>query len=686
MKQFSLLLIVVLLLACSEEKSTAYQLTSPNNTIATKIGLNASGSPFYQIAYKGETVIDTSYLGFELREQGDLSGGFQILASAASSYDKTWEQPWGEWQSVRNHYQELRVQLEEQNGQKRRLDLVFRAFDGGVAFRYEFPEQTNLKELVIISELTQFNLTDDHTCWWIPANYDSYEHLYKESKISEIDGGSQVNEALAQVSIPILNAAHTPLTMKTAAGVYLSIHEADLTNYAGMTLRSEAGNLLECELVPWADGTKVKTTAPGMTPWRTIQIGDSPGALLESAMILNLNDPNALGDVSWVKPMRYMGIWWAMHLKKWTWDSGDLHGATTENAKAYIDFAAEHGFGGVLIEGWNLGWDRKEPFNYTKAYPDFAIEEVVNYGREKGVSLIGHHETYGAVGNYEKQLEDAMKFYGRLGVPAVKTGYVGQLLPDKEYHHGQWFVQHMQRVIDEAAKNKVAIVGHEVIKATGKRRTYPNMMARECLRGSEFNSPWGGGNPPEHLTIVPFTRMLAGPIDYTPGLFKLKLDKYKEGYAVPTTFAYQLAEYIVVYSPVHMASDLPEHYREHPEAFEFVKQVPVDFITFKVLDAEIGDYVTIARQEKNTGHWFVGSLTDEQPRKVTIDLSFLEAGKKYTADIYRDAADAHSLTNPEAYEIEKDRLVAAADTIAVNLAPGGGVAISLKPIDEDPDR
>lgn len=674
---------MLLLNACSETSESVLTQVSPNEAHQLSFNLTDKGIPYYLITHQEKTVIDTSFLGFSLQNQKDLKEGFEIVSSSTSSFDETWEQPWGEQQFIRSHYNELRVHLQEKAEPQRKLDLVFRLFDDGAAFRYEFPEQENLKDFVIMSEHTQFKMTGDHRCWWVPANYDSYEYLYTESRLSEIDATSQLELPLASVKIPILNATHTPLTMKTDDGLYLSIQEADITDYAGMTLRSEEDNLLECELVPWKDGSKVKTSAPSVTPWRSIQIADTPGELLESALILNLNDPNELGDVSWVYPMKYIGIWWGMHLKAWTWEAGPLHGATTERTKQYIDFAAENGFGGVLVEGWNIGWeptaDRSTSLDFVTPYPDFDLQEVARYGREKGVSLIGHHETFGGVSNYEQRLDTAMTLYGSLGVAGVKTGYVGPLVPEEEYHHGQWFVRHMQRVIEEAARNKISIVAHEPIKASGKRRTYPNMVAREAVRGSEFNSPWGGGNPPEHMTIVPFTRMLSGPIDYTPGLFKLELSDFREGYSVPTTLAYQLAEYVVVYSPVQMASDLIEHYELYPDAFEFIKQVGVDWETSRVLDAEIGEYVVIARKEKGTGHWFVGALTDENPRNITVDLSFLDTENDYQADIYRDADDAHYQTNPEAYEIEKGRSVKATDKIELKLAPGGGAAVVLLP-------
>ena len=652
-------------------------LISPSGHNFISFSLDEQGGAYYVVKHKEKEVISSSKLGFELLNDNNLNKNFKIQSSEISTFSETWEQPWGEKQFIENNYNELTVHLVEKGASARKLDIIFRAYDDGIAFRYHFPKQPNLTDFVITSEVTQFQMTGDHTAWWIPANYDSYEHLYKQTPISQIDATDQVNAALASVSIPVMNATHTPLTMKTADGLHISIHEADITDYAGMTLRSEPGNLLECDLVPWKDGTKVKAKSPFSSPWRTIQIAQTPAELLESSLIINLNKPNSLGDVSWVKPMKYVGIWWGMHLGKQTWEMGPNHGATTTNAKKYIDFAAENGFGGVLIEGWNIGWDRKEPFDYTKAYPDFDLEEVVAYGKSRGVSLIGHHETYGALSHYETQLDSAWNMYGKLGVIGVKTGYVGKLQPDLEWHHGQWFVRHFQRVIDKAAEQKMVVVAHEPIKPSGKRRTYPNMIAREGVRGSEFNSTWGGGNPPEHLTIVPFTRMLAGPIDYTPGIFKLDLSEYKPGYKVPTTLAYQLAEYVVIYSPVQMASDLPEHYALYPDAFEFIKQVGVDWEDSKVLDAEIGDYVAIARKERGTGNWFIGALTDENSREMTINFDFLDEGVTYEVTIYKDSEEADFETNQESYEIISDLKLTQSDKIDVRLARGGGVGISL---------
>jgi hypothetical protein len=491
--------------------------------------------------------------------------------------------------------------------------------------------------------------------------------------------------------------------MKTDDGLYLSFHEADLTNYPGMTLKVEPKNLDMVSELVGSDilGGKAKETLPFNTPWRTIQIAEKAGDLIESKMILNLNDPNVIGDVSYFKPMKYVGIWWEMHIGKSTWDlegSQDMntfttgkvgtsrHGATTENAKKYIDFASQNGIKGLLVEGWNTGWDkwinndREGVFDFMTPYPDYNFDEVVKYAREKGVEIIMHHETSAAPRTYEKQMDVAYDFMKANGINSVKTGYVGKIIPKGEYHHGQWMVNHYQKVIEEAAKKKIAVNAHEPIKDTGKRRTYPNAISREGLRGQEFNA-WSkdGGNPPSHLPTIAFTRMLAGPIDFTPGVFNIKFDDYKKGNQVNTTLAQQLALYVVIYSPIQMACDLPEHYmvngKVHP-AFQFITDVGVDWQQTKVLDGEVGDFVVIARQERNTGNWFVGGITDENARTKHVMFDFLEDGKTYNATIYKDGPNAHWNDNPEDYTIEHMK-VTKESMIDITMAPGGGFAISI---------
>ncbi|MCG8374206.1 MAG: glycoside hydrolase family 97 protein, partial [Balneolales bacterium] len=548
--------------------------------------------------------------------------------------------------------------------------------------------------VIVMDERTQFALSGDHTVWWQPGDWDIYEQLYTESKFSEIDVDPyRANLAnLAQTYIPE-NAVNTPVTMRTEGGIHLSFHEANLWDYAGMTLKIDPQNLrMESELVG-SDrlGHKVIRELPFSTPWRTIQISEDAGGLIESRMILNLNEPNKLGDVSWFTPMKYVGIWWEMHLGIASWDyeqslnpdSEIPHGATTENAKRYIDFAAENGIGGVLIEGWNIGWDRwigfpdrEGVFDFVTPYPDYDIDEVTGYAEEKGVQIIMHHETSAAPRTYEQQMDEAYSLMQNYGMHSVKTGYVGPIIPDGEYHHGQWMVNHYNHSMVTAAEYEVALNIHEPVKATGLRRTYPNMATREGLRGQEFNA-WAadGGNPPDHLPTVAFTRMLSGPIDFTPGIFNIKLDPYKETNQINTTLAQQLALYVVIYSPLQMAADLPENYEGQP-AFQFIRDVGVDWEHTKVLNGEVGDYVTIAREERETGNWFVGGITDENAREVTISFDFLDSGAEYSAVLYSDGEDAHWDNNPTSINIEEIDVDHNTE-LALQMAEGGGFAISL---------
>lgn len=642
------------------------------------------GQPAYQIL-KGQTVvIDTSFLGLQFVEQPPLINDFKIVNLSPSNFTREWEQPWGERRIVLNTFREIRVDMKEKTGLMRLFSITFRLYDDGVAFKYDIPTQENITGLKVAEELTEFNLTGDHEAWWIPADYDSYEYLYTNSRVSEINSESMVgkHEPLPG-GIQNTRAVNTPVTLKTNAGLHLSIHEAALIDYPGMTLKLNDNQGFRSELVPNGKGYRADISLPFSSPWRTVQIANNAAELLLSDIIINCNDHNTLGDISWIKPMKYMGIWWGMHLGIMTWGPGESHGATTENAKKYLDFASEHGFDGLLIEGWNIGWEywadweKVDFFDFTQPYDDFDIEEVTNYGAAKGVSLIGHHETSGDIGNYERQLDSAMAYYQRLGVTAIKTGYVSKMKPMAgEYHHGQMMVNHYRRVIEKAAEYEISIVAHEPIKPTGERRTYPNMMSREGIRGSEYNSPWGGENPPEHLTVVPFARMLAGPIDYTPGIFQLTYDKYNQSEKkAPTTLAYQLASYVIIYSPVQMASDLPENYEGHP-AFQFIKDVGIDWEQSHVLDAEIGDYVVMAREERGTGNWFVGGLADENGMDYTLDFNFLPKNQEFVATIYRDAEDSHFETNPMTYEIEKME-VNSNSSIKISMKPGGGFAISL---------
>ncbi|HSW54512.1 MAG TPA: glycoside hydrolase family 97 protein [Ignavibacteriaceae bacterium] len=688
MKLITLLILIFLLslslIQCGNRIENL-ETSSPDGKIKVNFFLSEDGTLGYSIDYSKKRVIDTSYSGFDFQEALPFKENLEIINSYTSSFDETWETVWGEQRFIRNNYNELKIELKEKGKKERRCFIVFRVFDDGVGFRFEFPHQENFKNVVIVDENTQFKLTGDHTCWWIPGDWDIYEHLFNTTKFSEIDALSKRgHESLAQTYIPE-NAVSTPVSLRSDDGIYISILEANLTNYSEMTLKVDKDNFLfQSELVGNDSGIKVKAETPFLTPWRLILIGDEASDLVSSRTILNLNEPNIIEDVSWIKPTKYIGIWWEMHIGKSTWDmQSGRHGATTENAKRYIDFAAKNRIGAVLIEGWNTGWenwfgthDREGIFDFVTPYPDYDLNEVVRYAKEKKVQIIMHHETSAAIMTYEKQLDTAFALCRSLGIHAVKTGYVGQILPDGEYHFGQWMINHFTKVMEKAAEYQIMINIHEGIKQTGLRRTYPNMMSAEGLRGQEFNA-WSndGGNPPEHLTIVPFTRMLAGPIDYTPGIFEIKFDKYKKENQVNTTLAHQLALYVVIYSPLQMAADLPENYSGHP-AFQFIRDVGVDWDTSIVLNGEIGDFITIVRKERNTDKWFLGSITDENERVINISLNFLDIGKKYTATIYSDNEDSHWDKNPTAYKIES-KIVNSSDKLTLKLAPGGGTAISF---------
>jgi glucan 1,4-alpha-glucosidase len=645
----------------------------------------ANGKPGYTILHNDEVIIDTSYVSFDFDNMAPLGNQVEIINVTHEQHNETWEMPWGEQRNVQNNYNEMTILLQEMEEFPRQFYMIFRIYDDGLGFRYVFPEQDHMDEAIIIDENTTFKLTGDHEVWWIPGDWDIYEHLYNHTAFTEIDALSKRDHPnLAQTYIPE-NAVNTPVTMKSSNGVYLSFHEANLTDYSDMTLKIDTDNLqMVSELVGSARlGYKVKRAVPFNTPWRTIQIADRAGDLIESNLIVNLNEPNKLGNVSWFTPMKYIGIWWEMHLGKSTWDyESGKHGATTEHTKELIDFAAANGIGGVLVEGWNTGWerwigfpDREGVFDFVTPYPDYNLQEVVTYAKEKGVEIIMHHETSAAPRTYEQQLDTAFNLMQSLGIHSVKTGYVGKIIPEGEYHHGQWMVNHYRKVLLEASKHEIAINAHEPIKDTGIRRTYPNAISREGLRGQEFNA-WSveGGNPPNHLPTVAFTRMLSGPIDFTPGIFNIKLSPWKEESQVNTTLAHQLGLYVVIYSPIQMAADLIEHY-EGNEAFQFIRDVGVNWETTKVLDGEVGEFVVIARKERDTGNWFIGGITNENSREVTISLDFLEQGA-FSSQIYKDAPDAHWDNNPAVYEIE-ERKLSMADEITITMAPGGGFAISL---------
>jgi alpha-glucosidase len=609
------------------------------------------------------------------RDDANLDAGFAIVAATTTSADATWEQPWGERRLVRDHYNELLVTLEAGDPQ-RRFSVRFRVHDDGLGFRYEVPEQETFGAVIIDDELTEFRLPVDAMGWWTPARgFNRYEYHTRNLPVIDI------------------TLANTPATFRLANGTHFSLHEAALVDYAGYVLEQRDHGLLKTNLTPWSDGALVKTAAPFVTPWRTIQVAPDATGLLDSSLILNLNGPNTLGDVSWVEPGKYVGIWWAMHVGERTWGSGPNHGATTAEAKRYIDFAAEHGFSGVLVEGWNTGWDGNwiengAVFSFTEAYPDFDLEEVAAYALEKGTRLVGHHETSGHISNYEAQMDDAFALYEEVGVRQVKTGYVahggnlqrvddnGELI--KEWHDGQFAVDHFTRVLEAAAKHKISINTHEPVKDTGLRRTYPNWLTREGARGQEYNSAWPLPNRVDHNVNLVYTRLLAGPLDFTPGIFDLEHQGPDSNRRVNSTLAHQLALYVVFYSPVQMAADLPRNYRARPDAFQFIKDVPADWEQSIALAGEVGDFVVFARQDRSSDDWYVGAITDERARNIRAPLDFLDAGRRYTATIYRDADDADWRSNPLALEIER-RTVTAADSLVLPLAAGGGAAVRLEP-------
>jgi alpha-glucosidase len=645
---------------------------SPGHVLQVVVTVNNEGRAGYSVLRAGTPVIAESRLGFLLTDAPKLERNFKAAATARRSVDETWEQPWGERRYVHNQYNELTVSLVETSELARKLEVVFRVYDDGLGFRYEFPDQPPLHDVNIAEELTEFAVVDPATAWWIPAGeWNRYEYLYRKTPLAEV------------------SQAHTPITIKTDRGLYIAFHEAALVDYSSMWLRRSEGTRLKAQLVPASQGAKVKRTAPFTTPWRTMQIADTAGGLYMSDLILNLNEPNKLGDVSWFKPAKYVGIWWAMHLDTASWASGPKHGATTRNAKRYIDFAAQNGFRGVLIEGWNQGWDgdwfaNGSTFSFTQPYPDFDLAGVAAYARSKGVHLVGHHETSANIAHYEPQLPAALDLYAKLGVDVVKTGYVAdaggvQALGDDgrihfEWHDGQVMSRHHLKVVTEAAQRHIAVVAHEPIKDTGLRRTYPNWVAREGARGMEYNA-WGDPpNPPEHEANLVFTRMLGGPFDFTPGVLSLT---GRGGQRIQSTLAKQLANYVVLYSPLQMAADLPENYAKYPGPFQFIKVVPTDWADTRVLNGEVGDYATLARKDRNSDDWYIGSVTDENARTLEVELDFLDAGRTYTAQIYRDADGADWQSNAYAIAIEK-RAVKRGDTLQLKLAPGGGEAIRLQ--------
>ena len=697
--------ILILFICLFSLSASAQTIQSPDGKLSLSFELTADGEPTQQLSYGGRPVLQKSKLGIELKDQPAFTKGFTIVKADTTQTDERWEPVWGEVKQIRNHYKELTVTLQQAALKNRRMIIRFRLFNDGLGFRYEIPEQTDLKYFIVSDEKTEFNLAGDHKTFWIPGDYDTNEYIYSTSKLSEIDAttGKAAQEITARWVIAA-NAVQTPLMMKTSDGLYINIHEAALVNYPAMNLmvNKQTFGLLS-HLVPDAVGNKSYMQAPDKTPWRTIVVSDKAADILASKIILNLNEPSKIRDVSWIKPQKYVGIWWGMHVGKTSWNYADVaniklaetdwtslkpngkHGATTENTKRYIDFAAKHGFDGVLVEGWNVGWEdwfgnwKEDVFDFVTPYPDFNVTELQKYGSEKGVKLIMHHETSASVSNYERRMDEAYRFMKQHGYDAVKTGYVGRIIPRGEHHDGQWMVNHYVRVAEKTAQNKIMLDAHEPVRPTGLHRTYPNWLACEAARGNEFNA-WSVGNPPEHETILPFTRLMGGPMDYTPGIFQIKLDVYQPGKKeqVHTTLAKQLALYVTLYSPLQMAADLPENYERFMDAFQFIKDVALDWDDTKILDAEPGDYLTIARRAKNKDEWYIGAITDEQARTVNISSSYLTTNRWYVASLYTDAANAHWESNPMAYQIQHF-LVNNQTKLKIALASGGGAAISMRP-------
>ena len=681
----------------------AQNVSSPSKTISLNFKLSSDGKPTYSVSYKTKPIVKESTLGIAIKESKSLETNFKIDSIGQKSFNETWQPVLGEQSNIKNSYNEMTVAL-SQPSTDRRINIIFRVFDEGIAFRYEFPKQKNLNYFIISEEKSQFNLVGNHKAFWIPGDYDSQEYAYNETKLSEIDNSKlDLNNGIGVKTIASSFRVQSPLMMKSADGIYINVFEATVVNYPIMHLDVDTKNFgLTSNLVPNAIGDKAYLQAPCVSPWRTIMMSDDAREIVSSKMILNLNEPSKIEDTSWIKPMKYVGVWWEMHVGKSTWDyagsqnaqnaaDGSLkpsgkHGATTENTKRYIDFAAKNGFDGVLVEGWNVGWEdwfgnwKENVFDFVTPYPDYNLKEVNDYAKSKGIKMIMHHETSGSVANYERHLDRALNLMKDYGYPAAKSGYVGRIIPRGEFHDGQTMVNHFNFVARRFADYKLMVNSHESSRPTGYSRTYPNYIAAEAARGNEFNA-WSVGNPPMHETILPFTRLLGGPMDYTPGIFEIKMSYYDKTKTeqVHTTLAKQLALYVTMYSPLQMAADLPENYERYADAFQFIKDVAVDWQDSKYLEAEPGDYLTVVRKEKNGERWFLGAITDENIRKTEIKLDFLSPNKKYQAIIYHDGTDADWKNNPKSYAI-KTIEVTSKSKIKLNLANGGGTAISFKPI------
>jgi glucan 1,4-alpha-glucosidase len=711
MKKIALVLFV---LALSAMTGFSQSIQSPNGNLSLLFKLNDAGEPVYQLSYKGKTVIKESKMGFEIKDQPALLKGFSVVDTKTAEKNEMWNPVWGEVKTIRNNYKELAVTLKQivaaatgdvqTKKVTRQIIIRFRLFDDGLGFRYEFPVQNELKYFTVADEKTEFNLTGDHKTFWIPGDYDTNEYVYTTSRLSEIN--ATVNKSINDIAFRTQiadNAVQTPLMMKSSDGLYINIHEAALVDYPAMYMmvnRQKFG--MTAHLTRNVVGSAAFLQTPAKTPWRTVIVSDKASDILASKLILNLNEPTKIKDTSWIKPQKMVGVWWELHAAKTSWNYTDAnnikidetdwksfrpngkHGANTANVKRYIDFAAANKIDGVLVEGWNVGWEdwfgnwKENVFDFVTPYPDFDVKELHKYAAAKGVKLIMHHETSGSASNYERRLDEAFRFMKANGYDAVKTGYVGKIVPRGEFHDGQTMVNHYNHVVNTAAKYKIMVDSHEPVRPTGLHRTYPNWLASEAARGNEFNA-WSSGNPPEHETILPFTRLMGGPMDYTPGIFEIKMSHYdvNKKEQVHTTLAKQLALYITMYSPLQMAADLPKNYAKRMDAFQFIRDVAVDWDDTKILEAEPGDFVTIARKAKNKEEWFVGAITDENARTANVLLSFLAPNRKYVATIYADAKDADWQKNPMAYEI-KSYLVDSRSALKIALANGGGAAVSLR--------
>ena len=682
----------------------AVSITSPDGNFLLNVTVNAEGTPVYTLDYKGKPIVKESRLGLK-SDQTEFTGGFKIVSTDTVTVDRTWQPVWGEYSNIRDHFKELAVRLDAENP-KREMTVRFRLFDDGLGFRYELPVQEGPNHLTVTDEITEFNYTDNHKLFAIPGDYDTDEYLWSETTFKDLPEALNSYGIHTEAQRVDGVTIQTPMLMKTADGVYINAHEAALDGYPAMLLDVDPDTYaMKSHLVPDRLGVKAYLELPFNTPWRTLIISDDARDILSSQLVLNLNEPCAIEDTSWIKPMKFIGVWWEMftgNQKTWAYSDDTLakpgvtdytqlkpngrHPANTENVKRYIDFAAKHGIDGVLVEGWNEGWEdwagyrKNRQFLFDKPYPDFDLPALRDYAKEKGVKLIMHHETAANAADYDLQLDRAFQFMKDNNYDAVKTGYVGAIIPRSEHHTSQWMIDHARNVIERAADYEIMVDSHEAPRPTGLCRTYPNWLAQESARGGEFES--FGGNPPSHTCILPFTRLKGGPMDYTPGLFETRLSYYNEGKdsQAGTTLARQLALYLTMPSPMQMACDLPENYERFPDAFQFIKDVPVDWADSKYLEAEPNQYITVARLDKNSDDWYVGAITDGNSRVAEIDLSFLPKGKKYKATIYSDAPDAHWKDNPQAYQI-KTVEVKPGKKLKQYLAPGGGATIRIQSVD-----